>query len=117
MAATAAEFDERSGSSSPQKPGSRDSDQQPPRRAASDASFLRSRRGAKDWNVEDEEEEVELQRPSPPDREAEGDWDVERAAENRVVQLMFTVPRQRLRVINADEADARSLLSQDERIR
>jgi hypothetical protein len=32
----------------------------------------------------------------------EDDWDVERAAENRVVQLMFTVPRQRLRVVNCD---------------
>jgi hypothetical protein len=32
----------------------------------------------------------------------EEDWDVERAAENRVVQLMFTVPRQRLRVVNCD---------------
>jgi hypothetical protein len=78
---------------------------------------LRSRRGARDWNVEDEEEEAELQRPSAPDGELEGEWDVERASENRVVQLMFTVPRQRLRVVNADEADARSLLSQDERSR
>jgi hypothetical protein len=109
---------ELSGSSSPQKPGSREGELLPPRRATSDASFLRSRRGAKDWKVEDdEEEEGELQRPSEPDGEMEEDWDVERAAEDRVVQLMFTVPRQRLRVVNADEGDARSLLSQDDRAR
>ena len=107
----------RSGSSSPQKPGSRDGEQLPPRRATSDASFLRSRRGAQDWKVEDEEaeEDSRLQRPSVPHGEHDDDWDVERAAEDRVVQLMFTVPRQRLRVVNADDGDGRSLLSQDDR--
>ncbi|KAF2142668.1 uncharacterized protein K452DRAFT_227053, partial [Aplosporella prunicola CBS 121167] len=34
--------------------------------------------------------------------EDEGEWDVEAAAERRDVQLCFTVPRQRLRVVNAD---------------
>ncbi|CAL3967945.1 hypothetical protein PZA11_006991 [Diplocarpon coronariae] len=33
------------------------------------------------------------------------DWDVERAVENRVVQVMFTVPRERLRVVNCGEGD------------
>jgi hypothetical protein len=32
----------------------------------------------------------------------EEDWDVEAAVEERVVQVMFTVPRARLRVVNAD---------------
>ncbi|KAI9801418.1 MAG: hypothetical protein M1825_003397 [Sarcosagium campestre] len=43
----------------------------------------------------------------------EGEWDVEAAVENRVVQVMFTVPREKLRVVNAgkesedlDEDDA-----------
>ncbi|TLD19032.1 hypothetical protein E2P81_ATG01760 [Venturia nashicola] len=38
------------------------------------------------------------------------DWDVERAAESRLVQLMFTVPRQRLRVVNCD-VDNQSMVS------
>lgn len=32
------------------------------------------------------------------------EWDIERAIENRVVQVMFTVPKEKLRVVNADEA-------------
>lgn len=44
------------------------------------------------------------------DSEDEEDWDVERAAESRLVQLMFTVPRQRLRVVNCD-VDNQSTIS------
>lgn len=32
----------------------------------------------------------------------EDDWDVERAVEQRLVQIMFTVPKERLRVVNAE---------------
>ncbi|CAM1503096.1 Fc.00g078720.m01.CDS01 [Cosmosporella sp. VM-42] len=35
----------------------------------------------------------------------ESDWDIERAVEQRLVQVMFTVPRERLRVVNADDED------------
>jgi len=42
------------------------------------------------------------------------DWDVERAAENRVVQVMFTVPRGELRVVNTDVERA-SLVSSEEK--
>lgn len=42
------------------------------------------------------------------------DWDVEAAVEQRVVQVMFTVPREKLRVVNAD-VDAVSLASREER--
>lgn len=38
------------------------------------------------------------------------DWDVEAAVERRVVQVMFTVPKSRLRVVNAD-VDRSSILS------
>ncbi|KAK3353575.1 hypothetical protein B0T25DRAFT_455995 [Lasiosphaeria hispida] len=31
-----------------------------------------------------------------------GEWDVERAVEQRLVQVMFTVPKERLRVVNAE---------------
>lgn len=141
----------------------------PPRRAASDASFWRSRRGEQDW-LEDEEDtkwkrtagddwgapedvalaERERQRqewrergkllvninsdddqlPTPrtpirPDQlgipavdgngrpttpASEVDWDVEAAVERRVVQVMFTVPKSKLRVVNAD-IDGSSVMS------
>ncbi|KAF1922008.1 hypothetical protein BDU57DRAFT_439715 [Ampelomyces quisqualis] len=138
-----------------------------PRRAASDASFWRSRRGQQDW-LEDEQDarwkrtagddwgapedivlaERERQRhewrergkllvnmttdddqlPTPrtpirPDQlgvpvtderpstpASEADWDVEAAVERRVVQVMFTVPKSKLRVVNAD-VDGSSILS------
>jgi hypothetical protein len=138
-----------------------------PRRAASDASFWRSRRGQQVW-LEDEQdsrwkrtagddwgapEDIVLaererqrqewrergkllvnlttdddqlptprtpirsdqlgvpatdERPSTPASEA--DWDVEAAVERRVVQVMFTVPKSKLRVVNAD-VDGSSILS------
>jgi hypothetical protein len=139
----------------------------PPRRAASDASFWRSRRGQQDW-LEDEVESAKWKRterdnwgapediahaererarqewrergkllvgddealPTPrtpitskqlgvPTLESDGrpgtpaseaDWDVEAAVERRVVQVMFTVPKSKLRVVNAD-VDSRSLVS------
>jgi hypothetical protein len=139
----------------------------PPRRAASDASFWRSRRGQQDWLEEEQDsrwkrtpgddwgapEDVALaererqrqewrergkllvnmtsdddqlptprtpirsdqlgipataERPSTPASEA--DWDVEAAVERRVVQVMFTVPKSKLRVVNAD-VDGSSLIS------
>jgi hypothetical protein len=139
----------------------------PPRRAASDASFWRSRRGQQDWLEEEQEspwkrtdgdnwgapEDIALaererqrqewrergkllvnmtsddealptprtpirsdqlgipataERPSTPASEA--DWDVEAAVERRVVQVMFTVPKSKLRVVNAD-VDGSSVVS------
>jgi hypothetical protein len=74
-----------------------------PRRAASDAAFWKSKRGAQDWGEEDK---------APGERGEDEEWDVEAAARNRVVQLMFTVPREQLRVVNAD-VDGASLVSYD----
>ncbi|KAK4228817.1 hypothetical protein QBC38DRAFT_361026 [Podospora fimiseda] len=34
------------------------------------------------------------------------DWDVEKAVEQRLVQVMFTVPKERLRVVNAEVAES-----------
>ncbi|KAF2833425.1 hypothetical protein CC86DRAFT_9674 [Ophiobolus disseminans] len=139
----------------------------PPRRAASDASFWRSRRGQQDWLEEEQDStwkrtagddwgapedvvfaERERQRqewrergkllvniagdndqlptprtpiqadqlgvPATDERPAtpasEADWDVEAAVERRVVQVMFTVPKSKLRVVNAD-VDHISLMS------
>jgi hypothetical protein len=33
------------------------------------------------------------------------EWDIERAVQNRVVQVMFTVPKERLRVVNHNVED------------
>lgn len=91
----------------------------PPRRANSDASFWKSKRGSKAWSEEapspmwqsDVRDERDWALPTPdPGKSRESlvasmegeDWDVEAAAEGRVVQVMFTVPRQRLRVVNVD---------------
>ncbi|KAF2418244.1 hypothetical protein EJ08DRAFT_683948 [Tothia fuscella] len=87
-----------------------------PRRAASDAGFWKGRRGQRDWQSDPS---TQLASTAIEAREAddagseEDDWDVEGAAEGRVVQLMFTVPRERLRVVNAD-VDGRSLISFDD---
>ena len=43
-------------------------------------------------------------------RQAEEEWDVETAAVNRDFQVMFTVPKSKLRVVN-DDMDRASLLS------
>lgn len=138
---------------------------QPPRRAASDATFWKSRRGQHDWEEDDgsrwarnsgddwgapedivraerdrlrqewrergnllvnltSDDELptprtpiapnELGIPSVDQRPCtpadEGDWDVEAAVERRVVQVMFTVPKSKLRVVNADP-DGSSILS------
>jgi hypothetical protein len=89
-------------------------------RAVSDASFWRSKRGARDWDYAEGDENGS---GFPRYRDTEeaggerrsGDWDVERAVENRVVQVMFTVPRGELRVVNADWSERGSLVSSEER--
>ncbi|KAG5982338.1 hypothetical protein E4U55_002029 [Claviceps digitariae] len=52
--------------------------------------LLRRKQGRQDWEVEDKVGE---------------DWDteIERAVERRLVQVMFTVPKERLRVVNGGE--------------
>lgn len=85
-------------------------------------SFWRGKRGAKDWDSDiPGQSEVGpsiIQRKAVPGLTLNGhngalhdedeDWDVETAIQKRVVQVMFTVPKEKLRVVNAD---ALSLLS------
>jgi hypothetical protein len=42
------------------------------------------------------------------EEESEDEWDIERAVENRVVQVMFTVPKEKLRVVNHDFEEEKS---------
>ncbi|EXJ77684.1 hypothetical protein A1O3_09913 [Capronia epimyces CBS 606.96] len=87
------------------------------------ASFWRGKRGAKDWDndglgpSEAGPSSTVRRKPVPgvtlDDHDGEfededDDWDVETAVQKRVVQVMFTVPKEKLRVVNAD---ALSLLS------
>jgi hypothetical protein len=85
-------------------------------------TFWRSKQGAKDWEDDlpgssDIGPSSTVRRKPVPgvivnDNNGEllhdEDWDVETAAQQRVVQVMFTVPKEKLRVVNAD---ALSLLS------
>ena len=90
-----------------------------PRRAVSDGgALLRQKRGEKDWDEKDwlpyrdnpEANDWGEPKTSDDTRRAEEDWDVEGAASNRDFQVMFTVPKSRLRVVN-DDMDRASLRS------
>ncbi len=111
-----------------------------PRRAASEGGLWRGRRGPRDWaedtgagdfwrprsgddwgSPEDQSRRTTLtggmtasQDLLGDDYDENEDWDVESAAERRVVQVTFTVPRTRLRIVNADP-DGNSITSREER--
>ena len=100
-----------------------------PRRAASaSAAFWRGKKGAKDWDAEPLSPSLDTTvagpstscgthtvvrrkpvpggpaKPSAVDAENEADeWDVEAAVQKRLVQVMFTVPKEKLRVVNVDQ--------------
>ena len=93
-----------------------------PKRTLSAGSFWKGKAGARDWGDEASGAGLEpatstiRRKPVPGQQvvlsDAEGtddeDWDIETAIQKRVVQVMFTVPKEKLRVVNAD---ALSLLS------
>ena len=91
-----------------------------PRRTVSEASaLLRQKRGQKDWlqhegwePYKDDPAGVDWGEPrsSTEVRQAEGDWDVEGAAGQRDFQVMFSIPKSKLRVVN-DDMDRASLRS------
>ena len=77
-----------------------------PRRSASasaTSTFWRGRKGRRDWDESETERQAALERRGSGGEDGEEEWDVERAVEGRLVQVMFTVPKERLRVVNADE--------------
>ncbi|UKZ56861.1 hypothetical protein TrVGV298_010706 [Trichoderma virens] len=67
-------------------------DYEPPL-AALGSELLRRKQGRQDWES------------GEGSGAQENEWDIERAVENRLVQVMFTVPKERLRVVNADDLD------------
>ncbi|KAI9734841.1 MAG: hypothetical protein M1834_001920 [Cirrosporium novae-zelandiae] len=79
----------------------------PPRRAASSSSAMvwRRKQGARDWDVQPSSSapsSASNRHMSGMNQDGDGDWDVEAAFQRRVVQMLFTVPRGELRVVNAD---------------
>jgi len=85
-----------------------------PRRASSTSAVLwQKRRGARDWDIEEREGDGERSDANANDGNDE-EWDVESAVERRVVQVMFTVPKEKLRVVNrGPDGDGESLMSAD----
>lgn len=82
-----------------------------PRRATSASGmFWQKRQGAKDWDTDHgrPSDDSAVARPN----EGDEDWDVESAVERRVVQVMFTVPKEKLRVVNkGTDGDGESMMS------
>ncbi|KAL4900549.1 hypothetical protein BDW74DRAFT_182635 [Aspergillus multicolor] len=88
-----------------------------PRRSVSaSAELFRRKQGAKDWGVGNRfsqdtgflsarstRDDFGLDGHMDPDSDEE--WDVEGAAEGRRVQVTFTVPKEKLRVVNASAGD------------
>ncbi|EXJ71621.1 uncharacterized protein A1O5_05429 [Cladophialophora psammophila CBS 110553] len=119
-----AAFESQSSQSSPTKhSGQPEMAETTPKRTLSGgaSSFWRSKQGAKDWDdvpgPSNTASSSTVRRKPVPGLmlndnqgalEDDEDWDVETAVQKRVVQVMFTVPKEKLRVVNAD---ALSLLS------
>lgn len=118
-------FENQSSQSSPTKHTAQPemTDAELNRAMSAGASFWRARRGAKDWDTdvpvsnEGGPSSAVHRKPVPGESsnadhadfdDEDEDWDVETAVQKRVVQVMFTVPKEKLRVVNAD---ALSLLS------
>ncbi|CZR64061.1 uncharacterized protein PAC_13958 [Phialocephala subalpina] len=94
---------------------------EPRRTVSAGATLWRRKQGKSDWE-DSANNSVEASRSntftgelSSPgmrggafDQDDYDEWDIERAVENRVVQVMFTVPKEKLRVVNHDFSDSKS---------
>ncbi|KAH8697160.1 hypothetical protein BGW36DRAFT_358965 [Talaromyces proteolyticus] len=85
-----------------------------PRRGSSaSVAHLQRRQGPRDWAVDGRVSRSSFMSLPPGDQHTddddpfgdEDDWDVEAAAEGRLVQVTYTVPKEKLRVVNAGVAD------------
>jgi hypothetical protein len=90
----------------------------PQRATSASATFWRGKQGKRDWEdgaLPESSGNVgpsgTVLRKALPGQENEDDWDPEEAVRNRVVQVMFTVPKEKLRVVNVDNL---SLLSKSD---
>ncbi|KAI4190844.1 MAG: hypothetical protein L6R41_000539 [Letrouitia leprolyta] len=105
---------EHGGSSASSSPTKLHHDTGIPRRAASaGAALWQKRQGARDWDVEGDGGGKREEVSSGRNRDDE-EWDVESAVEKRVVQVMFTVPKAKLRVVNGvPDEDGESVRSRE----
>ncbi|ERF74629.1 hypothetical protein EPUS_00759 [Endocarpon pusillum Z07020] len=108
------EYDSQHGTSSRDQPQMTEvnADDSPRRAASASAAFWMGKKGARDWDVDPSSPSPSL----PPGAagggdEADSEWDVEAAVQKRLVQVMFTVPKEKLRVVNVDQL---SLLSKSD---
>ncbi|KAL4797306.1 hypothetical protein BDV19DRAFT_397834 [Aspergillus venezuelensis] len=97
--------------------GTHTSDANFPRRSVSaSAELFRRKQGAKDWGVDNRvsrdtgfhsarSTRGDFGLDGHMDPVSDGEWDVEGAAEGRRVQVTFTVPKEKLRVVNASAGD------------
>jgi hypothetical protein len=91
----------------------------PQRPTSASATFWRGKQGRRDWEDDPQPEGSgnlgTVRRKTVPapgqENDIEDDWDPEEAVQNRVVQVMFTVPKEKLRVVNVDQL---SLLSKSD---
>ncbi|KYK61390.1 hypothetical protein DCS_02532 [Drechmeria coniospora] len=67
--------------------------------------LLRRKQGRHDWEEDAGGSAAAHEEPQQV-KDMENEWDIERAVEQRLVQVMFTVPKERLRVVNGDDAAA-----------
>ncbi|CRG85341.1 hypothetical protein PISL3812_02435 [Talaromyces islandicus] len=81
-------------------------------RRPSNASIahLQRRQGPRDWAIDGRQSRSSVMSLSHTDEDdpfddEDDDWDVEAAVEGRLVQITYTVPKERLRVVNAGIAD------------
>lgn len=109
-------IEDRSRDNSPNKTRPEMYEPSPRQVSNSGTSFWKYRQGAKDWDDSTdlgESSGTVRRRSGRPNRVDEReddqrrdkdneDWDIEAAVQQRVVQVMFTVPKEKLRVVNAD---------------
>lgn len=98
---------------------------EPRRTASASAVMWRRKQGPGDWEDSVDPGDLEKRRERSNTLTHDGmrpsldeEWDIERAIERRVVQVMFTVPKERLRVVNADadtedKSDAGSIFEKE----
>jgi hypothetical protein len=65
-------------------------------------ALLRRKQGRQDWEPVAAGPSSEGDERAESSHDHEDEWDIERAVEQRLVQVMFTVPKERLRVVNAE---------------
>lgn len=107
---------ERSNNSSPTKSTHLAPEDLPRRAASAGAAYWRRKKGAADWGAETSAAGSSRNVAGGPGDDGDDEWDVEAAIERRVVQVMFTVPKEKLRVVNSGgETDSLSLVDGEEK--